>query len=172
MKIFRLISILIIFALIMSPVYANTISGGTIEAGIDNTEFNVIISGTFDNTIRNRVSLIIANGRITHEEYEEYTAQEKLAETKYVRQRDFDSEVYTFNCGDNFERLSWYTAIVNYDGLTEPLVKSFYYYNVDDMNYIVSEFNRISALTSNDMMNFIDSNINGFFYNFDNYYLK
>lgn len=170
MKLHRMLLALLLVLMCVSCF--NVLADGTINVEIlDDLSFDVKVSGTFDNSKRDWVNIVICEGKITSETYDAYTSSDKLTKTKFIRQKSFDDNTYSFTSGFDFPK-GWYTAFVKYEGASKPMEKSFYYYKQRDMDDAIKEFNRILKLGedgANEMKTLINSNIDGFFFDFENY---
>ncbi len=132
------------FVMVSGAAYAD----GTINAVVDDANSKIKVSGEFNNSVKDYVNIQILSGRYDAGTFNELSEEDIYKKTKYIRQKNFDSENYDFDISFNGES-GWYTVVVSYLG-EEPVFEQIFFYREEDTDYVINTYNSLAEYSGND----------------------
>jgi len=113
----------------------------TVEPFINDATGSFIVSGSFDNTEKDWITLTVYHGKLTHEEAKSLTDDELMSRLRYFKQEEFKDGKYSFSFEFD-EESDWYTVFVSgFENENTPVVSEVYYYKSTDAETVVDLFN-------------------------------
>ena len=130
-----------IIAVFFAAMFTSTIVFAEVnsEVKVDDANGRIIVSGEFDNSMKDSVNVSIVSGKLDNNSFEALTEDEIYAGLKYIRQLDFESGKFGFDIPfDN--PYGWYSVIIKtFDG--EKSVTPVFFYRTKDVTDILTSYN-------------------------------